>query len=625
MGNILFADSRGEDDFENSNEIDYYLFDTFTKKEIVEYAKKLKPSGLQVDDNFAEQLKDLDLVCMTLLAMNIEFYDKASAIVPKYKPEKGIKYSITKPSFVKPKFGPEKIADDTSRAHLDLSQFDAELNLGEKPDPSVPYRTGKITLNEFNEAFRNPTNNKDLFGISKKVLSAMPNFHKQRLINIYNKLYSGECDPQDISLGRACYLYKEAKHGKTDDLSSFRQIISIPKSTNHFHRIIALRMNEFLAKNNFINTTIQKGSVSVSNGILEQIYKVKQVVKGANKNNKECAIMFMDISNAFGNINLDRLYDIMRKYHIEEELIEYIQNFYDGFEYYVQTKEWSTDLKKWEGGLMQGCPLSPTLFVLVMDYILTYLDDKYKDEYGYSLEDDIKILFTAFVDDVCIICKDMESLNTVFERVKFLLNSVGLPINLSKCSYMSINPSKQDSTLKNIPCAKVHKYLGEYISSDGSSSESYTKFMAMLSKKLFSLDRKKVDNATKIKFFSKCMLPWIQRKLMVMYDVSRDEKKKIVSIIKKYLLKWGSEEEIHIFTFIADLLIDSTDEVINKIEINTEFDDALKEEIELVNNSFQVTNYNISYSKVNAEPKVEDANEADVMKVANQEDGANSD
>jgi hypothetical protein len=601
----------------NHHQSKYHRYNGYTKQQIVDHVKITKPGALEIDDDFAKHVKDIDLVCTNLLAMNIEFYEKASVIVPKHKYEQTLKEMVTRDRFIAPRFGPEKIAGDASRANIDMSQFDDELVLSIKADPTFKMANGRITLNEFIESFKTPTNKKDLFGFSKKILASMPNFHKQRLVNIYNKLYSAETPIASASLGRASYLYKEAKKGPTDDLSSFRQIVSIPNSLNHYHRILSLRLNEYLLKNNFLNVTIQKGSINgIKNGVLEQIFKIKQIVKDANDNKKECAIMFLDISNAFGNLNLTKLFKIMTYYHIDQQFIDYVKSFYEGFEYYVQTKSWSTDLKKWEGGLIQGCPLSPTLFVLALDYVLNYLDEKYCDTHGYRLADDNRILLSAFVDDICIICNDMEKLQFMYKRVSFLLNSIGLPCNKLKCAYMSINPSDPTKLLEAVPPVKVYRYLGEYISIDGSSTESYKIFMGMLTKKLMSLDRKKIDEDTKLKFFSKCMLPWIQRKLMVMYDIGIEDKKQIVSVVKKYLIKWGSEEDIHIFTFIADMLLSSTDTVISKINITEEFDQNLKEEIELANTSFSNTNMSITYDQINKTPKVKRINEDQMKQIA---------
>lgn len=622
MGNFLRSINRAENtnntnntsNADNTNNTDNTLrFDKMTKQEIVDFLKKLDPKGLQVDDDFREKLKGLNLSCLTLFGINLEFYEKASKIVPIYKPEYGT--TLKKPCFVAPTFGPDKVKNDDG-IKVDMSQFTEKLELKKVPKPNVEYKTGNVTMTEYIESFKTPTCNKDLFGISKKVLFAMPNFHKQRLINIYNKFYNNELDVGDSSIGRACYMYKEAKKGPTDDMSSFRQIIGIPNSLAHFHRILSLRLSSFLNSNNYLNTTIQKGSISVKNGIFEQIFKVKEVIKDANKNNKECAIMFMDISNAFGNLNLEKLFEIMKEYHIEDGLITYLKNFYNGFEFYVKTKKWTTDLIKWDDGLIQGCPLSPTLFVLAMDYILDYLDNKYKEECGYNLgnTDNNKIMFSAFVDDICMVCNDMTSLKNMFNRIEYLLNSIGLPLNKNKCSYMSINPSDPNNVFDNIPNKKVYKYLGEYLSFDGTSSESYSRFTAMLARKLMSLDRKKVDDSVKLGLFSKCMLPWIQRKLLIMYDISFNKKTNIVSLIKKYLIKWGSEEQIHIFTFIADMILESNDQVIKKYDFNNKDEDMNDLDVndmsemniydaDVINSTFRASNLNITYDSINKVPK----------------------
>ena len=241
MGSIYGTEIPKDD-----NEI-YYKYDDFTKKQIVEYAKSLSPKGLQIENDFADRLKNLDLVCTGLFAMNIEFYDKAKKVIPEITSytNDSIKDKVQKVYFVKPKFGPDAAKTDSSRAHIDVSTF-GKLELDIKPEPKILCKIDKITLIEYVETFRNPTNSKDLFGISKKVLMAIPNFHKQRFINIYNKLFDGKLPIKNISLGRAAYIYKDAKRGPTDEISSFRQIIAIPNSISHYHRILALSHSPIL-------------------------------------------------------------------------------------------------------------------------------------------------------------------------------------------------------------------------------------------------------------------------------------------------------------------------------------------------------------------------------------------
>jgi hypothetical protein len=453
-----------------------------------------------------------------------------------------------------------------------------------------------------------------MIGISKKMLMYAPNYHKLRLINCYNKYLEGLHDIS-ICFGRSSYIYKDYKNGPKDDINSFREIVTIPTVVSHFHRILSLRINEYLDKNKYFDKTIQKGGVSgIKNSIFEQIYKLKNVIKHAHKHDKidknieekgnELCILFLDISSAFNNLDRDRVYKILGSYHVDIKFINYLKMYYDNLHFYANTKDWTTELIKWKKGLVQGCPLSPILFVTALNYIFTYLDKKYKEEMGYKINDECKILFMAFVDDVCILTKDMDSLQDMYNKIKFFFECLGLPLNKDKCAIMKINSKSHSTGFDDIKIVNSYKYLGEYVSSDGTTIESYSKFISMLGKKLYALDkRKKIDNATKLGIFSKCMLPWIQRKMIIMYDISRQDRLKIAGLIQKYLNRWNNTDSVKIFTFMTDMLTSTTDKVIINADFD-EIDDVLRDDVDL-GNLVANNSVDFSYSSINKEPDVD--------------------
>ena len=105
---------------------------------------------MQVDSDFTVKLKNMDLVCLTLFAISIEFQAKSIKLIPEVQYDNNsVKYQVKKQYFIKPKFGPDVIKNDTTRANIDLSQFDAEIDLGEKPIPIIPCKIDKITLIEY--------------------------------------------------------------------------------------------------------------------------------------------------------------------------------------------------------------------------------------------------------------------------------------------------------------------------------------------------------------------------------------------------------------------------------------------------------------------------------------------
>jgi hypothetical protein len=360
--------------------------------------------------------------------------------------------------------------------------------------------------------------------------------------------------------------------------------------------------------NKFIDTNIQKGGVAGQKyAIFEQFYKIKNVLKHANKEKKSCAILFLDISNAFGNLDLQNLYTILEGYHVDKNFINYLKEFYSKFEYYVDTAGIKTETFKWKNGLVQGCSMSPLLFVIALNYILKYIDDEFKDTHGYDFGS-VKILLTAFVDDICIICKNAESAEIVYNKLNELLKMLGLPINKSKSAIMTVNDySPMNSELANIQKVNSYKYLGEYITNDGTCTESYIQFLIGISRKLKTLDLKtKMTNSDKLEIFNKIIVPWVQRKTMAMYDLKLNNRLKIISVIKRYLEKWGSDGSVNIFTNVLSIINDSDDNIISGVKFeDPEFDAELEDNIDVANYVLKNSNIKIEYSQIDDEFEID--------------------
>ena len=589
MGNIVSLSNHKSDnengDNSSSNDAniinmvdEYNKLDDMTKSQIVDYIKQMKIVSLKIDETFLDKTKDVQLECMKLLPQCVELYEKLQKILPETTVQTTSGPITAKKFFVRPKFSQKQVSDTVVQQDNSIKH---NMNVYQVKQPTIPFKKDPITLDEFNLAFNDTNYKKDMIGISKKILSSLSNYHKQTFVNHYNKLYRKQVDNGMVSIGRASYIYKSAKNGPKDDINSFRQIITIPTIVNHFHRIMALRLNDFFIKNNLIDTTIQKAGVSgQKNAIFQQVCKIKEVLKQANSSKSTCSVMFLDLTNAFGNINRDSLFQILSQYQVDPELISYLKTYYENFEYYVKTNDWSSDLYKWGGGLIQGCPMSPILFAVIMNYVLTHMES-FKEEHGFLLSNGSKIMQLAFMDDICLICKDDKSLMDMYTKLKELLKMIGLEINTSKTAIMTLNSNTNfdGTSLKDIPKVANFKYLGEYISSNGTNTESYSKFLSQLGRWLYIIDKKDVDNDEKIGLFNRWVMSCIHRKLTIMYDLTKNQKINIVKMISKYMEKWGNKEPIQLFSDLNIMIGNIKDDIIEKLEITV--DNELQNDIDL--------------------------------------------
>lgn len=612
MGSYLSAntvdEAEGVDNqfADNCEQIDFTKLDDVTKEQLISYIKLLKPKNVNLPNDFTDKAKDIEIENSDLIPMSVEFYKKLFEEFGEFKPvvdQQGQSKTKKKVFFVRPRFDVDAVKKSIDAPIQNIS-YPLDTTLVNPVASSVSMKNSDITVAEFTESFNNVLTKKDMMGISKKMLRDMPNYMKVRFVNTFNKVLEDLTKVDKLSIGRASYIYKVAKHGSTNDINSFRQIVSIPNVVNQFHRILCLRLNNYMQTNKYIDTNIQKGGVSGQKfAIFEQYYKLKNVLKHANKNNKSCAVLFMDISNAFGNLNLQNLYKILELYGVERKFTEYIKEFYNRFEYYVDTANIKTDTFKWKDGLIQGCSLSPLLFITALNYILTHVDKTYKDQCGYDLNGTVKILLTAFVDDICVICKDLASVEVVYKRLSELMKMLGLPVNKAKCALMVVNDnSTATGELAQFQKVNTFKYLGEYISSNGTCTESYIQFIRGVSRKLKAVDSKPWTVAEKLKLFQVVVVPWIQRKTMAMYDINMTNRLKIVSIIKPYVEKWGGDANVNIFSNVSTILNDSKDSIISGVSFeNDDFDTDLEQNIDIANYVLKDSNVKLEYSQIDDE------------------------
>jgi len=590
------------------NEYKSLDFDSYTKNQIIEYIKKMEIITLNTNcDEYKQLNESLNTTNDKTIPMNIEIYEMFKHKLPIYQQTTDTKtFKYNKNNFIKPQFS----LDDVEKKYNNLPNVSYNfVDLGNIELASTNFDVNKITINEFNQSFKVSEDKKDMLGINKKLLHNLSDYIKQKFINNFNTMFNNlDSNVSDYSIGRVSYVYKESKGGPKNDIDSYRQIVALPNIVNQFHRIIALRINEYLLKNNFININIQKGGLSgQSFGILQQIYKLKTVLKDAQKNSKSLCVAFLDITDAYGTLDRKCMSEVLRKYQYPEHFINYINKFYDTLEYYTVVNKQTSRIYKWKNGIIQGCPISPILFVTVMNYILQYINNKYHNECGYKVNNG-SILLMAYIDDLCIVGNNVKSVEKVYTELTNILKEYGLMINKNKCGLMVNNYCIDATTtiMNDIPRLNVYKYLGEYLTVNGDVYESYTRFLSMLGKKIYNINMKKISNTEKSELFIKFVLPWMQFHLTNMYDLNKGQKFTIINIVNKYLVEWGYTDNLNLFTNVNEILSQVNDEFINNVNRDDYIDNNLQENIDIseyVIKSVDIKNYN--YSNLNEEAFVD--------------------
>lgn len=85
-------------------------------------------------------------------------------------------------------------------------------------------------------------------------------------------------------------------------------------------------------------------------------------------------MVFFDLQNAFGSVLHQRLFQMMTRLGVPPDFVSLCSAFYEGSSTRYRCKDGLTGEIPQQVGVKQGCPLSPILFNLFLQGLLSGLD-----------------------------------------------------------------------------------------------------------------------------------------------------------------------------------------------------------------------------------------------------------
>jgi hypothetical protein len=87
--------------------------------------------------------------------------------------------------------------------------------------------------------------------------------------------------------------------------------------------------------------------------------------------NLETHLLFIDYEKEFDNIQRQILFNILKSRHIPDTLLKAIVDIYTQNKILIKFNNRLSKLTEINKGVCQGCPLSPTLFNMYLDELIT--------------------------------------------------------------------------------------------------------------------------------------------------------------------------------------------------------------------------------------------------------------
>ncbi|CAB3991255.1 Hypothetical predicted protein [Paramuricea clavata] len=228
------------------------------------------------------------------------------------------------------------------------------------------------------------------------------------------------------------------KKEDTSDASNFRPIALMSCLCKLLMAILAKRMTSFSLHHD-LHSNEQK-SARPREGCYEHNFLLESIVNDARRQPRSLCLAWLDVRNASGSIPHDALLTTLSHMGFPPDLVEMIGHIYTGATTEVVTPLGKTQSIPIHSNVKQGCPLSVTLFNLSVELIIRRCIAKAHELPRGSLQHHGQaISILAYADNLVILTRNKDSLQTLLDAVSSAADSLSLQFRPDKCTSLSMD------------------------------------------------------------------------------------------------------------------------------------------------------------------------------------------
>ena len=157
---------------------------------------------------------------------------------------------------------------------------------------------------------------------------------------------------------------------------------------------------------------------------------IRDLIDLINKDNSEGALIFLDQEKAFDRVEHDFLFKTMSAFGIGDNFIDWLKVLYANATTRIKINGFYTKSIPLTRGLRQGCPLSPSLYVLVIEIFALQLRMNL-NIVGFRINGE-RIVSMHYADDATIVITQNRCFKEVIKEINDYELASGAKVNLEK-------------------------------------------------------------------------------------------------------------------------------------------------------------------------------------------------
>lgn len=280
------------------------------------------------------------------------------------------------------------------------------------------------------------------------------------LAELFNLILKKSETPKQWSESNIILIYKK---GDPKDIGNYRPISLLPSLYKLFSTIINLRIGDVIeSKQPVEQAGFRKGYSTV-----DHIYTLELIIEKYREQQKPLYLAFIDYKKAFDTVTHDSVWNSLTDQGVSEVYINVIRNLYCNNIGRIKLERLGPVFPIMRG-VRQGDPLSPTIFIAILETIFNKLN---WTNFGINIQGKY-LSHLRFADDIVILSETSSQLQLMIETLQETSANIGLEINPTKTRLMT-NSLKKQINMDGNPLEYENKYiyLGKTISFEKENNE----------------------------------------------------------------------------------------------------------------------------------------------------------
>ena len=263
------------------------------------------------------------------------------------------------------------------------------------------------------------------------------------LTDMFNPWFTQGAIPGSVTKGVITLLKKGGRH-VWEGLDDYRPITLLNTELKILARVLANRLQ--LVISDLIGpeqTFAVKGR-----SIQDNLHLIREVLEGI-KDDTESALISLDQFKAFDRVDHRFLASVLETAGFKPEFCRWISMMYHNPQAVVQVNGRRSGVIAIERSVRHGCPLSPLLYVLVLEPLLRRLkvEGTSPTLHGIPIVGRLAARVSAFADDVTVFVSRLQDIEAVKEAVVEYERIAGAKVNFDKSEGLGLGAWRGSNTL----------------------------------------------------------------------------------------------------------------------------------------------------------------------------------